>query len=94
MPDEPSEVGDPMVREIVDPRARIEARWGLREDGAQIAELTELNGMSWVPAFEERFVVAERDGKILAACGTARSPSGSFLGLLVSDPWAEERPWR
>ena len=26
MPDEPSEVGDPMVHEIVDPRARIEVR--------------------------------------------------------------------
>ena len=92
MPNEPSEVEDPKMHEMVDPRARIEVRWGLHEDEAQIAELMELNGMRRVLAFEERFIVAERDGEILAAMQYRTEPKWLLLGLLVSDPWAEERP--
>ena len=39
MPNEPSEVGDPKMHEIVDPIEGIEMRWGLREDETWIAEL-------------------------------------------------------
>jgi hypothetical protein len=92
MPNEPSEVGDPKMHEIAGPRARIGVRWGLHEDEAQIAELMELNGMRRASAFEERFIVAERDGKILAALRYRTEPKRLLLGLLISDPWAEELP--
>ena len=67
-------------------------RWGLHEDEARIAELLELNGMRRALAFEERFIVAEREGEILAAVRYRTEPKRLLLGLLVSDPWAEERP--
>ncbi len=92
MPNEPSEVEDPKMHEIVDPIERIEVRWGLHEDEARIAELMELNGMRRALAFEEQFIVAERDGKILAALRYRTEPKRLLLGLLISDPWAEERP--
>jgi hypothetical protein len=92
MPDEPSEVGDPKLHEIAGPIERIGVRWGLHEDEAQIAELMELNGMRRAPAFEERFIVAERDGKILAALRYRTEPKRLLLGFLLSDPWAEELP--
>src|SRR3712207_2510814 len=45
----------------------IEVRWGLLEDEAKIADLLQLNGMPRWVAFEERYVVAERNGKTLGA---------------------------
>ena len=95
MPNEPSEVEDPKMHETVNPREeeeKIEVRWGLHEDGARIAELMELNGMRRALAFEERFIVAEEGGKILAALRYRTEPKRLLLGLLVSDPWTEERP--
>jgi hypothetical protein len=92
MPNEPSEVGDPKMHEIVDPIDGIEVRWGLHEDEAQIGELMELNGMRRASASEEQFIVAEREGKILAALRYRTEPKRLLLGLLVSDPWAEKRP--
>ena len=83
---------DPKMHAIVDPRGGIEVRWGLEEDEARIAKLTELNGMRRVLAFEERFIVAERDGKILAVLRYRTEPRRLLLGLLISDPWTEERP--
>lgn len=68
-----------------------EVRWGLLEDEAKVAELLELNGMPRWVAFEERFVVAERDGELLAAMRCRTEPKRLLLGLLVADPWAEER---
>src|SRR5215207_4667525 len=44
-----------------------EVRWGLLEDEPRVAELLELNGMPRWVAFEDRFIVAEKDGEILAA---------------------------
>ncbi|MGI9091699.1 MAG: hypothetical protein ACR2GG_11445, partial [Gemmatimonadaceae bacterium] len=44
----------------------------------------------WV-AFEERFIVAERDGEVLAALRYRTEPKRLMLGLLVVDPWAGER---
>jgi hypothetical protein len=70
----------------------IEVRWGLLEDEPGIADLLELNGMPRWVAFEERHVVAEKDGEILAALRYRTEKGRLLLGLLVSDPWAEERP--
>ncbi|MCA1687201.1 MAG: hypothetical protein LC714_01060 [Actinobacteria bacterium] len=70
----------------------IEVRWGLLEDEPRIAEILELNGMPRWIAFEERYIVAEKDGEILAALRYRTEPKRLLLGLLVSDPWAEERP--
>jgi hypothetical protein len=52
----------------------------------------ELHGMRRAMAFEERFIVAERGGKVLAALRYRTEPKRLLLGLLVSDPWLEERP--
>jgi hypothetical protein len=70
----------------------IEVRWGLLEDEPRIADILELNGMPRWIAFEERYIVAEKDGTILAALRYRTEPKRLLLGLLVSDPWAEERP--
>jgi hypothetical protein len=70
----------------------IEVRWGLLEDEAKIADLLQLNGMPRWVAFEERYVVAERDGEMLSALRYRTEPKRLLLGLLISDPWAEERP--
>ena len=70
----------------------IEVRWGLEEDEGSIADILELNGMPRWIAFEERYIVAEKDGEILAALRYRTDPKRLLLGLLVSDPWAEERP--
>jgi hypothetical protein len=69
-------------------------RWGLEADEDAIAELMELNGMRRTLAFEERFIVAvvKPGGKVLAALRYRTEPKRLMLGLLVSDPWAAERP--
>ena len=73
------------------PRTRIEeVRWGLAEDEAAVAELLELNGMPRWVAFEERFIVAEEDGKLLGALRYRTESKRLLLGLLVVDPWAGE----
>jgi hypothetical protein len=92
MPNKPPGRQDPKGPENAAPAGGIEVRWGLREDEAQIAELMELNGMRRASASEERFIVAERDGKILAALRYRTEPKRLLLGLLISDPWAEELP--
>ena len=70
----------------------IEVRWGLLEDEPRVAEILELNGMPRWIAFEERYIVAEKDGEILAAMRYLTEKERLLLGLLVSDPWAGERP--
>jgi hypothetical protein len=70
----------------------IEVRWGLLEDEPGIADLLELNGMPRWVAFEERYLIAVKDGEILAALRYRTEKGRLLLGLLVSDPWAEERP--
>jgi hypothetical protein len=70
----------------------VRVRWGLSEDEIGVAKLLELNGMPRWVAFEERFLVAEREGEILAALRYQMAPKQLLLGLLVTDPWAEERP--
>jgi hypothetical protein len=69
----------------------IAVRWGILEDERGIADLLELNGMPRWIAFEERYMVAEKDGEILAAMRYRTEPKRLLLGLLVADPWVEER---
>jgi hypothetical protein len=68
----------------------IGVRWGREADDDKVADLLQLNGMPRWIAFEERFVVAERDGKIVAALRYRMEPKKLVLGLLVADPWAGE----
>ena len=68
----------------------IEVRWGLPDDEAAVVDLLELNGMPRWVAFEERFIVAERNGKVLGALRYRTESKRLLLGLLVVDPWAGE----
>jgi hypothetical protein len=70
----------------------IEVRWGLLEDEPGIAGILELNGMPRWPAYEERYIVAEKEGRILAAMRYRTEKERLLLGLMVSDPWVGERP--
>lgn len=74
-------------------RARdgVLVRWGLSEDEEGVANLLELNGVPRWVAFEERFIVAEDGGRLLAALRYRTEPKRMSLGLLVADPWAGER---
>ena len=71
--------------------AEIEVRWGLVEDEAEIAELLDMNGMPRWLAFEERFLVAEVDGRVMGALRYRTESKRLVLGVLVADPWAGER---
>src|SRR5829696_7193975 len=68
----------------------VEVRWGLDGDEPAVAELLELNGMPRWISFEERFVVARENGKMLGAVGYRTESKRLLLGLLVVDPWAGE----
>lgn len=72
--------------------AGVEVRWGLARDEAAVADLLELNGMPRWIAFEERFVVARKDGEVLGALRYRTESKRLLLGLLVVDPWAGEEP--
>jgi hypothetical protein len=75
-----------------DPKERENAALA-EEIETRIAELMELNGMRRALAFEERFIVAERGGNVMAALRYRTEPKRRLLlGPLISDPWAEERP--
>jgi hypothetical protein len=69
----------------------IEVRWGLVGDGPRIADLLELNGMPRWVAFEERYMVAEREGEVVAALRYRTEPGRLVLGLFVADPRVEKR---
>ena len=69
----------------------FEVRWGLAEDEEAVADLLQLNGMPRWVAFEERFIVAEKDGRIFGALRYRTESKRLILGLLVVDPWAGER---
>jgi predicted N-acetyltransferase YhbS len=68
----------------------VEVRWGFAGDERAVAELLELNGMPRWISFEDRFVVAEEDGKVLGAVRYRTESKRLILGLLVVDPWAGE----
>ena len=71
--------------------AGTKVRWGLADDEPEIANLLQLNGMPRWVAFEERFIVAERAGKLVGALRYRTESKRLILGLLVVDPWAGER---
>jgi hypothetical protein len=68
----------------------VKVRWGLAGDEPTVADLLELNGMPRWISFEERFVVAQKDGKVLGAVRYRTESKRLILGLLVVDPWAGE----
>ena len=75
--------------ELVEPEG-VEVRWGLAEDEVTVADLLELNGVPRWVSFEERFIVAQKDGKVLGAVRYRTESKRLLLGLLVVDPWAGE----
>jgi hypothetical protein len=68
----------------------LKVGWGLAEKEPAVAELLELNGIPRWVAFEERFIVAQKDGKVLGAVRYRMESKRLLLGLLVVDPWAGE----
>ena len=68
----------------------LKVGWGLAEEEPAVAELLELNGRPRWVAFEERFIVAQKDGKVLGAVRYRMESKRLILGLLVVDPWAGE----
>jgi hypothetical protein len=94
-PDEPPKRGDLKMNVTIDPQESdpqesIEVRWGLHEDEARIAEVLVLNGILDRVAARESFIVAERDGRVVAALRYETEPKKLVLGSLVVDPWAGE----
>ena len=73
-----------------DVAGRMVARRGLAEDSFRIAKLLELHGMPRWVAFEERFIVAERGGRIVAVLRFREDLRWLYLGLLVTDPRTDE----
>jgi hypothetical protein len=82
----------PMSDATAAAQRRTEVRPGLAEDALRIAELLELNGIPRWVAFEERFIIAKDDGKLVAVLRFREDTARLYLGLLVTDPWAEEHP--
>jgi predicted GNAT family acetyltransferase len=78
------------LRDAVSGSEEVRVRWGLAEDEPAVADLLQLNGMPRWVAFEERFIVAERGGKVLGALRYRTESKRLLLGLLVVDPWAGE----
>ena len=68
----------------------VDVRWGLVGDEPAVADLLELNGVPRWVSFEERFIVAQKDGKVLGAVRYSTESKRLLLGLLVVDPWAGE----
>jgi hypothetical protein len=79
------------LRDAVSGSEEVRVRWGLAEDEPAVADLLQLNGMPRWVAFEERFIVAERNGRLVGAVRYATESKRLSLGLLVVDPWAGER---
>ena len=74
-------------------RALRKARRSVEDDGRPVTrelEGLELNGSPRWVAFEERFIVAQKDGKVLGAVSYRMESKRLLLGLLVVDPWAGE----
>lgn len=74
-----------------EPRRGVVVRWGMEDDEAAISTLLDLNGMPRWIAFEERFIVAEEDGQVVAALRYRTGSKHLALGLFVADPWRGER---
>src|SRR5215210_4668604 len=72
--------------------AGIEVRWATPEDEEKISELLDLNRAPRAMAVGEGFIVAEKDGEVLAAMRYRTESKRLLLGMVVADPWTEERP--
>ncbi len=70
----------------------VAVRPGTALDAPRIAGLMELNGVPRWVAFEERFIVVEEGGALTAAIRFRAGTERLHLGLLVTDPWADEYP--
>ena len=70
--------------------AGVKVGWGLAEEEPAVADLLQLNGLPRWVAFEERFAVAQKNGKVLGAVRYRTESKRLLLGLLVVDPWAGE----
>ncbi len=70
--------------------SEIHVRWGGSGDRNGIARVLELNSMPGWNAFEERFIVAEERGEILAVVSCRTGRKRLLLGPLAVDPWAGE----
>src|SRR5215208_5891840 len=68
----------------------VEVNWGLAEEEPVVADLLELNGIPRWVAFVERFIVAQKNGKVLGAVRYRMESKRLLLGLLVVDPWVGE----
>ena len=68
----------------------LAVRPGTALDAPRIGHLMELNGMPRWVAFEERFIVVEEGGVITAAIRFRAGTERLYLGLLITDPWADE----
>jgi hypothetical protein len=73
-----------------DVAGRTVVRLGLAEDASRIAKLLEVHGMPRWVAFEERFIVAERGGRVVAVLRFREDLRRLYLGLLVTDPRTDE----
>ena len=73
----------------VDPEG-VDVRWGLAEDEPAVADLLDLNGVPRWVSFEERFIIVQKDCKVLGAVRYRTESKRLLLGLLVVDPWAGE----
>ncbi len=69
---------------------RVVVRIGTDLDAPRIADLLELNGMPRWVAFEERFILVEVGMTLTAAMRFGAGTERLHLGLLVTDPWADE----
>ncbi len=69
---------------------RLVVRIGTGLDAPRIADLLELNGMPRWVAFEERFSLVEQDTTLTAAMRFRAGTERLYLGLLATDPWADE----
>ena len=68
----------------------VQVGWGLAEEESAVADLLELNGIPRWVAFEEKFIVAQKNGRLLGAVRYRMESKRLLLGLLVVDPWAGE----
>ena len=65
---------------------RTQVRQGLAGDAPRIADLMEQNGVPRWVAFEERFIIAEDEGRLVAILRNREDSECLFLGLLVAEP--------
>jgi hypothetical protein len=84
------EGGEPSIGRTVGVREKTEVRLGRDDDAAQISRLLDLRGVpSWV-ALEERFLVAERGGRIVAVARFRQDGQWLYLGFFATNPRTDE----